>query len=187
MKINFSIESLLSTPSTAGDGLVQQMPSNCSAFSSPKTTTASVPYGQATALASLAPLLMPASCSSVCGGTMFNAPSTAFNFAIQHHQLGELSGGKRKRRHRTIFTEEQLNMLEEAFRGTPYPDVSVREGMADKCNLREERVEVWFKNRRAKLRKRNRGEVQQPSNTDQNSPPGSHCATEKKQCAEMKA
>ncbi|KAI3413250.1 hypothetical protein GPALN_010748 [Globodera pallida] len=172
MSSNFSIESLLSTPSSVGDGIVQQMPSNCSAFSSPKTTTASMPYrhyGQATALASSAPLLMPASCSSVCGGTVFNAPSTAFNVAIHHHQLGALNGGKRKRRHRTIFTEEQLNMLEEAFRGTPYPDVSVREALADKCNLREERVEVWFKNQRAKLRKRNR-EVQDPTSTNQNTP-----------------
>uniref|UniRef100_A0A914I4Y3 Homeobox domain-containing protein n=1 Tax=Globodera rostochiensis TaxID=31243 RepID=A0A914I4Y3_GLORO len=94
--------------------------------------------------------------------------------------LGALSGGKRKRRHRTIFTEEQLNMLEEAFRGTQYPDVSVREGMADKCNLCEERVEVWFKNRRAKLRKRNR-EVQQPTSTNPNSAPaGSHCVIKPK-------
>jgi len=35
---------------------------------------------------------------------------------------------KRKRRHRTIFTEEQLEQLEEAFNRTHYSDVMMREG-----------------------------------------------------------
>ncbi len=54
--------------------------------------------------------------------------------------------GKRKRRHRTIFSEEQLAELEATFQKTHYPDVLLREQLAQKTDLKEERVEVIFSN-----------------------------------------
>uniref|UniRef100_V9LHY8 Homeobox protein goosecoid n=2 Tax=Callorhinchus milii TaxID=7868 RepID=V9LHY8_CALMI len=42
------------------------------------------------------------------------------------------------------------------FKRNQYPDVVTREQLAIQVHLREERVEVWFKNRRAKWRRQNR-------------------------------
>lgn len=49
---------------------------------------------------------------------------------------------RRKRRHRTIFTDEQLEALENLFQETKYPDVGTREQLARRVHLREEKVEV---------------------------------------------
>lgn len=92
--------------------------------------------------------------SSVAG---YEGPGSVLVSPVPHQMLPYMNVGtlsrtelqllnqlhcRRKRRHRTIFTDEQLEALENLFQETKYPDVGTREQLARKVHLREEKVEV---------------------------------------------
>ncbi|XP_078216375.1 tetrapeptide repeat homeobox protein 2 [Callithrix jacchus] len=57
---------------------------------------------------------------------------------------------RRQRQERTVYTRSQQEELEVHFLENQYPTFEERQKLAQKLDLREQQLQVWFKNRRAK-------------------------------------
>ncbi|XP_038047781.1 flocculation protein FLO11-like [Patiria miniata] len=57
------------------------------------------------------------------------------------------------RRERANFNAAQLHALEQLFHDQKYPDGELRAKIAQRLDLNEERVQIWFQNRRAKYKR----------------------------------
>lgn len=57
------------------------------------------------------------------------------------------------RRLRTSFTQKQIEVLESIFKHTHYPDANLREDIGQTTSLSDNKIQIWFSNRRAKWRK----------------------------------
>ena len=60
------------------------------------------------------------------------------------------AGRPKFRRSRTIFNPEQIVVLEQHFEKYKYPDLKRRKIISEEIGLPEERIRIWFQNRRAK-------------------------------------
>lgn len=76
-----------------------------------------------------------------CSDKLFHTNSS------KSQEFKHIESFKIKKRHRTIFSGAQLDILEDAFQKTHYPHNSLKECIAKVTELNEERVEVRSSNK----------------------------------------
>jgi hypothetical protein len=65
-----------------------------------------------------------------------------------------------KQRRRPRATPEQLELLEKTFRMTSTPNARLREELGKRLSMTERSIQIWFQNKRAKLKSKHRSPLQ---------------------------
>ncbi|TKR82732.1 hypothetical protein L596_016413 [Steinernema carpocapsae] len=118
-----------------------------------KTMNTSIPFPQFTNPLQFNPLSGYPPSMFGCGGLSEAGPIRAHEKPGQNGSDYRSKGGRRER---TTYSKQQLQYLDHIFGKTQYPDQLMREEIATTMNLDEARIQVWFKNRRAKKRTQDR-------------------------------
>ena len=71
----------------------------------------------------------------------------------------EEEGKKKRRESRMTFTPEQISVLEEHYNNNPLPKAVLREEIGNSLGITAKKVDVWFKNRRAKAKREGNQQV----------------------------
>ncbi|KAH7693824.1 MLS-2 protein, partial [Aphelenchoides avenae] len=78
---------------------------------------------------------------------------TAHSDAEQFSGSGDIAGGIRKKKTRTVFTRQQVSQLEMTFELKRYLSSAERSQLATTLKLTETQVKIWFQNRRNKWKR----------------------------------
>ncbi|KAI3378577.1 hypothetical protein SNEBB_007101 [Seison nebaliae] len=102
------------------------------------------------------------------------------NFEIPSNQNFEISSNQKfdslpntilssrttepKKKERTTFTDYQRQILDYIFQHTQYPDPETTDYLARQLNLHENKIKVWFQNKRSREKKRMNKQARQSNN-----------------------
>ncbi|KAG2221826.1 hypothetical protein INT45_003540 [Circinella minor] len=75
-------------------------------------------------------------------------------------------------RPRKRYTQEELGILQESFNNNPRPPIDQRRRLAELCNTTEKSIRIWFQNKRAQVRKRQRRVIERRQQEQQHRRPG---------------
>lgn len=92
---------------------------------------------------------------------------TALRLGLEYEAtipIGPLRRHRKERKARTVFTNAQLQLLEDRFKAQPRLTSLEREQLAEQMKLSATQIRVWFQNKRAKMK---RDKIQKDDETRQ--------------------